>query len=143
MAKPVPDGYHTVTPYLAVANAAEFINFVKAAFGATEMYSHKRPDGSIGHAEVKIGDSLVMIGQAGGEWKPMPAALYVYVPDCDSVYRGAIAAGGVSLAEPKDQFYGDRHGGVKDPAGNQWWIATHIEDVAPEELARRAAASGR
>lgn len=143
MTKPVPDGYHTVNPYLTVANAAELLDFLKAAFGATELYSHKLPDGGIGHAEVKMGDSIVMIGQAGSDWKPMPASLYVYVPDCDAVYRSAIAAGGVSLSEPKNQFYGDRHGGVKDQAGNQWWIATHIEDVSPEEIARRAAASGR
>jgi PhnB protein len=138
MVKPIPEGYRTVTPYLTVPNAAELLDFVKAAFGAIEIYSHKGPDGSVGHAEVRVGDSMVMLGQAHGEWKPMPACLYLYVPDCDAMYRSALAAGGVSLSEPKDQFYGDRHGGVKDPSGNVWWIATHIEDVTPEEVARRA-----
>ena len=81
-----------------------------------------------------------MMGSAQGDTKPIPAALYMYVPDCDDLYRRALAAGGISVGEPKDQFYGDRHGGVKDPCGNTWWVATHIEDVSDEELARRMAA---
>jgi PhnB protein len=97
-----------------------------------------RPDGSIGHAEVRIGDSMVMLGQARDEWKARPGTLYLYVPDVDATYRRALAAGGASLREPTTQVYGDRSGGVEDPVGNQWWMATHVEDVSPEEIDRRA-----
>lgn len=92
------------------------------------------------HAEVKIGDSVIMMGEPMGDFKPMPGSIYLYVKDTDATYRKAIQAGAVSIMEPADQFYGDRSAGVKDPLGNFWWIATHIEDVPPEELARRAAA---
>jgi PhnB protein len=141
MTKPVPDGFHTVTPYLVVEDAGKLIDFVTAAFGATVRYAHKRPDGKVAHAEVKVGDSILMMGSAQGDTRPIPTALYMYVPDCDALYRRALAAGGTSVGEPKDQFYGDRHGGVKDPCGNTWWVATHIEDVSEEELARRMAAA--
>jgi uncharacterized glyoxalase superfamily protein PhnB len=134
--KTVPEGYHTVTPYLVVPDAAAVIDFVTAAFGATLLHAARRPDGSIMHAEVQVGDSRVMIGQSAD--RAMRAMLYLYVPDVDATYRQAVAAGGVSIAEPADQFYGDRHGAVSDPAGNQWWIATHFEDVSPDEVARRA-----
>ncbi|MFN3327089.1 MAG: VOC family protein [Bryobacteraceae bacterium] len=97
------------------------------------------PDGAVMHAEVKVGDSRVMLGGARKEWGAMPGVLCVYVEDADAVYRKAIEAGGTSIKESADQFYGDRHGGVKDPAGNMWWIATHIEDVPEEEMRRRAA----
>ena len=96
------------------------------------------PDGSVMHGEVRIGDSVVMMGEAWGESKPIAAALYLYVNDTDVTYRRALQAGATPLREPADQFYGDRSGGVKDPAGNQWWIATRKEDLSPEELARRA-----
>jgi PhnB protein len=139
MPKPVPDGYHTVTPYLVVEDAGKLIEFLTAAFGAKVRSSHKRPDGKVAHAEVGIGDSIIMLGSAQGDAKPMTTALYMYVPDCDTLYRRALAAGGISIGEPKDQFYGDRHGGVKDPCGNTWWIATHIEDVSEQELMRRIA----
>jgi len=101
------------------------------------------PDGSVRHAEVRIGDSHVMMGEAGGEWTPMPAGIHLYVEDCDAIYRRALQAGGTSLREPADQFYGDRSAGIKDPCGNSWWIATHIEDVPPAEIERRAKAAAR
>ena len=135
--KPIPDGYHSVIPYLIVHGAAGLIDFLRHAFDATEKERHTWPDGSIMHAEVKIGDSVIMLGEARGEWKPMPASIYLYVNDADATFRKAIKAGAVSVMEPADQFYGDRHGGVKDPCGNLWWVATHIEDVPPEELQRR------
>jgi len=135
--KPIPDGYHSVIPYLIVQGAAALIDFLRHAFDATEKERHAWPDGSIMHAEVKIGDSTIMLGEARGEWKPMPASIYLYVNDADATFRKAIKAGAVSVMEPADQFYGDRHGGVKDPCGNLWWVATHIEDVPPEELQKR------
>ena len=137
---PIPDGYHSVTPYLTVADADQLMRFVKDAFGAQEVLAHRGPDGSIRHAEAKIGDSIVMMGQARGEWKPRPSTIYLYVPDVDLVYHAAVNAGGKSLQQPADQFYGDRSGAVDDPCGNQWYMATRIEDVSPEEFARRAAA---
>ncbi len=137
--KPVPDGYHSVTPFLTVEDPAAVLEFMTAALDAVELSRMAGPDGGIRHAEARIGDSIVMLGQARGEWKPSPATLYVYVPDVDATYRKAIAAGGTSLREPATQFYGDRGGGVADTQGNQWWLATHVEDVSPEELKRRMA----
>ena len=137
--KPIPEGYHTVTPYLIVDNCARLIEFLKQAFDAELRYSHASPDGAIQHAEVRIGDSFVMMGQASPEHKAMPCMLYLYVEDVDGVYKQAVQAGGISVREPADQFYGDRSGGVKDEFDNQWWIGTHVEDVSPEEIARRAA----
>ncbi len=142
--KPIPDGYHSVTPYLIVDNVAGLVRFLEQAFGAKEGYRSTRPDGKIAHTEVRIGDSVVMMGGARDEWKARPGGFYLYVPDTDAVYKRALEAGGKSLMEPANQLYGDRNAGVSDPAGNQWWIATHIEDVAPEELERRfAAAAGQ
>jgi PhnB protein len=89
------------------------------------------------HAELRIGDSVVMLADAAGDFKPLPCALYLYVPDADATYRRALEAGATSVMEPANQFYGDRNAGVKDPTGNQWWIGTHVEDVPPEEMARR------
>jgi PhnB protein len=141
--KPVPEGYHTVTPYLTVKGVDQLIEFLKKAFGAKEQFRHKRPDGSTGHAEMKLGDSMLMMGEAYGQWVAMPSQIYLYVEDCDKVYKQAMAAGATSLMEPADQFYGDRNAGVKDPLGNSWWIGTHVEDVSPEEMKRRAAKLGR
>jgi PhnB protein len=139
--KPVPEGFHTVTPYLVVKGVATIIDFAKHAFDAKEIERHARPDGTVMHAQIKIGDSFVMLGEPQGEGQSaMPASLYLYVPNIDEVYKRAIKAGGVSIQEPADMFYGDRHGGVKDQAGNQWWIATHIEDVSPQEMQLRAVA---
>lgn len=138
--KPIPDGYHSVTPYLTVNDPGEVIDFLKKAFDAQETYAMRDSSGKIQHAEVKVGDSILMLGGARGEWTARPGNFYLYVEDVDAVYKRAIAAGGKSLSEPANQFYGDRHGGVQDSQGNTWWIATHIEDVSPEELERRAKA---
>ncbi len=135
--KPIPDGYPRVIPYLTVPDAAAEIEFLERAFGATDVQAMKGPDGSIGHAELRIGASVVMLGQARGEWTPMPCSIYLYDEDVDATYARALAAGATSMTPPTDQFYGDRHGGVKDPAGNIWWIATRVEDVSPDEMARR------
>jgi uncharacterized glyoxalase superfamily protein PhnB len=139
--KPVPDGYHTITPYLVVRGAAKTIDFLKKAFGAEYVFEPMmRSDGKVMHAEVKIGDSRVMISDASDQHPPMQCMIHLYVPDVDAVYKRAVAAGGTSVMEPMDQFYGDRGGGVKDPGGNHWHIATHKEDVAPAELKKRAEA---
>jgi len=135
--KAIPEGYHSLTPFLLVNGAAKNIDFMKNAFGARERSIHKQPDGTIIHAELEIGDSLLMMSEATEKYPALPSILYLYVEDIDSVYSKAIRAGGTSLREPTDEFYGDRTAGVKDPAGNQWWIATHVEDVSPEEMKRR------
>lgn len=136
-AKPIPEGYHSVTPYLTVPGVDRLIEFLKAAFDAREIGRLLRPDGGVMHAEVMIGDSKVMMGEPGCEYGPRPANLHLYVEDTDASYRRALAAGAISIREPANQFYGDRSAGVQDPSGNQWWIATHVEDVSPEELERR------
>jgi PhnB protein len=136
-----PDGYHTVTPYLVVTGAAGVIAFLEKTFDAALVMRLDAPNGRIGHAEMRIGDSVVMLGDAHGEHKPTQAMLHLYVPDVDAAYQRALAAGASAVQAPKDQFYGDRSGGVRDMSGNLWWIATHIEDVAPDELQRRAAAA--
>ncbi len=141
--KPRPDGYHSVTPYLVVDGAASVIDFLKEVFNAQEVMRLAAPQGRIGHAEMRIGDLVVMLGDAHDGHKPMQAMLHVYVDDADATYQRAVAAGAPSVQAPTDQFYGDRSGGVKDPCGNLWWIATHIEDVAPDELKRRAEAAMR
>ena len=139
--KPIPDGYHSITPYLVVPDAPKTIAFLKQAFGATTLFEPmKRPDGSIGHAELKIGDSPLMLSEASEQCPATQAMIHLYVPDVDAMYKKALAAGATSVMEVADQFYGDRSGGVKDPAGNSWYVATHKEDVAPQELAKRAAA---
>jgi len=139
---PIPDGFHSVTPYITVPGLAKTIEFLKQAFGAEVKEIMERPGGVIGHAEVKIGDSPIMMGEPdpNGPYAPRPCNLYLYVPDVDAVYARAIAAGGKSLREPTDEFYGDRGAGVEDPSGNYWWIGTHIEDVSPEEIKKRMAA---
>ena len=137
--KPVPDGYHTVTPYLTVRSAPKVIEFLKQAFGAELFHEPvKRPDGTIMHAQVQIGDSRIMIAEENEMAKATPSSLYLYVPNVDSVFQQAVKAGGSTIMEPMDMFYGDRSGGVKDPSGNSWYIATHKEDVTPQELAKRA-----
>ncbi|MBI4445417.1 MAG: VOC family protein [Acidobacteria bacterium] len=139
--KPIPDGYHSVTPYLIVPGVRGLLDFVVDVFDAVLIEAPMtRPDGSVMHAEVRIGDSILMMGEPSGDFAAMPASLYLYVGDADAVYRKALKAGGVSLMEPADQFYGDRSAGVKDPAGNCWWIATHREDLSPQEIASRAKA---
>jgi uncharacterized glyoxalase superfamily protein PhnB len=138
--KPIPDGYRTVTPYLTASNLSALLDFVRHAFDAVIGHVTNGPDGKPWHAEFRIGDSMIMAGQASDKWPAAPAALYLYVPDVDAVYQKAVAAGGESLMAPTDMFYGDRNGGVKDSNGNSWWIGTRIEDVSPEELQRRAMA---
>jgi PhnB protein len=138
--KPVPEGFHTITPYLVVDGAEKVIRFMKEAFGAQPLFEPMmRPDGKIMHAEFKIGDSMVMISDASERAKATSDMLHVYVPNVDAVYQKALKAGATPETEPSDQFYGDRSGGVRDPAGNRWYIATHIEDVSPAELKKRAA----
>ena len=138
--KPVPQGYHTITPYLVVDGAEQVIRFVKEAFGAQPVFEPMaRPDGKIMHAEFKIGDSVVMLADTSERAQATSDMLYLYVPNVDAVYQKALKAGGKSLMEPTDQFYGDRSSSVMDPAGNRWFIATHIEDVSPAELKKRAA----
>lgn len=138
-AKPIPDGYHTLTPYLTVRDVAKVVDFLKRAFNAeSTLEPVKRPDGKIMHAEVKIGDSRVMLGEECETAKASPCTLYIYSADVDQMYGQAVKAGGKTIMEPTDMFYGDRCGGVKDPSGNSWMIATHKEDLAPQELAKRA-----
>lgn len=140
--KPIPDGYHTLTPMVHVKNVPRLMEFLRQAFGAEEIMRFPLPNGSIMHAEMKIGDSPYMMGELMGDYPPAYSNLYLYVNDVDATYRAAIEAGGESLYEPVDQFWGDRTATVRDPAGNIWWIATHVEEVDPEELARRAEAIG-
>ena len=122
-----PEGYSTVSPYLIAAGAQAVIDFLKKAFGARELRRYDMPDGSIMHAEVRIGDTVVMIGDAGEHWPAVPAHLHVYVDSVDETYRRALDAGGASVQPPQQKGQDpDRRGGVKDPAGNTWWIATQV-----------------
>ncbi|MBZ5637774.1 MAG: VOC family protein [Acidobacteriia bacterium] len=139
--KPIPDGFHTVTPYLVVQGVPKVMEFLRRAFDAEEVHRSTTPDGTIMHAQMKIGDSMIMMGEATSEHAPQPCSIYLYVKDTDAVYRKALAAGGTSIMEPADMFYGDRNAGVKDASGMQWWIGTHIEDVGPEEMAKRTEAA--
>ena len=146
--KPVPDGYHSLTPYLVVNDAPRAIEFYKEAFGAQELMRFDGPDGKVGHAEMKVGDSLFMLSDECdemGQRAPQtlggtPVGLMLYVEDVDAVVDRAVSAGAKLVRPVKDQFYGDRTGGVEDPFGHSWYVATHVEDVAPEELHRRVAA---
>ncbi len=136
--KPIPEGYHSVTPYLVVNGADRLIAFLKQAFGAQEIERFQGPNGTIMHAEVKIGDSIIMLGEANERFQARPANLYVYVPDTDAIYHRAVESGATSIMEPANQFYGDRNAGISDPTGNFWWIGTHVEDVSREEMEKRA-----
>ncbi len=136
----IPDGFHTVTPYLTVQGAEQLLAFVKTAFDAQEVRCMKRPDGTISHAAVKIGDSMVELAEAQAEWTPMPGAIHLYVRDADAVYQLALSAGATSLQEPADMYYGERGAAIKDPVGNHWYIATHTEDLSSDQLAEREAA---
>lgn len=119
--------YQTVTPYLLVPDADAELTFLKAAFSGTERTADRRPDGTLMHAEIRIGDSLVMVGQAGGQWKPLQAALYLWVDEVDTTYARALAAGGTSESAPEDKPYGHRNAGVIDPNGITWWIAAPVK----------------
>ena len=147
--KPIPEGYHSVTPYLIVDGAAEAIDFYKKAFGATELFRMEH-QGKIGHAEIKIGDSPVMLSDEHPEMgykgaKSLggtPVSLMIYVDDVDTVYQRAINSGGTEVKPLQDQFYGDRSGTLTDPFGHVWTVSTHKEDVTPEEIEKRLAAMG-
>jgi len=134
---PIPEGYHSLTPYLYVKDARKFLEFIKNAFDA-EVKSLIEYEGVVGHAEILIGNSMLMLSEATKDMNPpQEISLYLYVPDCDATYKKALDAGATSEREPADQFYGDRNSGVKDFAGNTWWIATHVENISSEEMERR------
>ena len=143
--KPVPDGYYTATPYLIIKGAAKALDFYKQAFGAQELMRFPMPDGKVGHAEIKIGNSPIMLADEFpemGHKSPeslggSPVSLMLYVPDSDKTFAQAIKAGGKELQPLKDQFYGDRSGTLTDPFGHVWTVSTHKEDVSPEEMDRR------
>ncbi len=129
----VPKGYSTVTTYVTAKGALGVLDFMKKAFGAKVSEKHLKDDGSLMHAEAKIGDTRIMLGEASKQWKAMPAMFYMYVADCDAVYKKALKAGAKSVREPADQYYGDRSGGVQDKAGNQWWFATRAKKAATKK----------
>ena len=133
----IPAGFHAVTPYLHVNGAQRLLDFAVAAFGAEVTVVSKSPDGKIMHAAARIGDSMIELADANDKWPAMPCGIHVYVPDTHATWQKALLAGATSLYEPADMFYGERSGGVRDPLGNNWYIATHMENVAPEELVRR------
>ena len=141
--KPIPDGHHAVTPYLMVKGAETFIAFMSVVFGAKVTEQLLQPDGSIGHTELRIGDSAIMLSEASNGRGATPAMLHIYVEDVDAAFDRAVKAGASIVSAPADQFYGDRSGGVIEPSGNTLWIATHVEDVAPAELERRAKARNK
>jgi PhnB protein len=120
-----PVGLHTVTPYLIVYGTATLLEFLKEAFGVEQVLRVAREDGAVGHAQLRVGDSMIEVGEGRDEWKPRPCAIHLRVPDADALYRRAITAGASSLDEPMDQPYGDRDAGVEDPSGNHGFIATH------------------
>ena len=149
--KPIPDGYHSITPYLIVNGAAKAIDFYKRAFGAVELMRMPGPDGKIGHAEIKIGDSALMLADEHPEMGyrgpqslgGTAVSMMVYVERVDDVFGRALAGGAKELQPVKDQFYGDRSGTLQDPFGHKWTVATHVEDVPPEEMRRRAEKSAQ
>ncbi len=149
--KPIPDGYHSVTPYLICQGAAAAIEFYKSAFGATELFRLPMPDGKVGHAEIKIGNSPIMLADefpgmgfnSPTTLKGTPVSLMIYVEDCDAMFAKAVELGATVIKPLQDQFYGDRSGCLADPFGHVWTISTHKEDVSPEEMARRSEEFGK
>ena len=147
--KPIPEGYHSITPYLIVDGAASAIEFYKKVFGATERFRMPAPGGRVGHAEISVGDSIVMLADENLEshahgprhYQGSPISMMLYVEDVDAVFASAIAAGSSVRRPVSDQFYGDRLGMFEDPFGHVWAVATHTEDVSPEEMEKRAAAA--
>jgi PhnB protein len=148
--KPIPEGYHSVTPYLIVKGGAKAIEFYKQAFGATEIFRMPQPDGKIGHAELKIGNSIIMLADEFPERNirgpeslgGTPVMIHLYIDDVDTVAKRAVDAGAKEIRPVQNQFYGDRSGMYTDPFGHQWNIATHVEDLSAEEIGKRAAAAG-
>jgi PhnB protein len=147
-AQAIPAGHRTVTPYLAIKNAAKALEFYKKAFGATETSKVMMPDGRLGHAEIRLGDSLIMLsdefpeygGKAPETLGGSPVSIHLYVEDVDAFFKRALAAGAKERKPVMDQFYGDRSGQLEDPFGHLWWVATHKEDIAPAELQKRVQA---
>jgi PhnB protein len=147
--KPIPEGYHSVTPHLCISDAANAIEFYKKAFSATERMRFVQPDGKVGHAEIQIGDSVIMLADEFpemGVYSPLslggsPVSVYLYVDDVDATFDQAVAAGAKVKRPVADQFYGDRVGGLEDPFGHVWWISTHTEDLSAGEIRKRAAAA--
>ena len=149
--KPIPDGYHNVTPYLVIKGAAAAIDFYKKAFGAVEVMRMPQPDGRVGHAELKFGDSMVMLADEFPEMGVVgprtlgntSVALLLYVDDVDKAVERAVSLGATIKKPVADQFYGDRTGTLEDPFGHKWTLAVHLEDVSPEEMERRMAAQAK
>jgi PhnB protein len=149
--KPIPDGYHSVTSYLIVHDGAAALDYYKRAFGATELMRMPTPDGRVAHAEIKIGDSIIMLADEFPEMEAISpktlggvaSGLMIYVPNCDKVFDQAIKAGGTVKRPLQNQFYGDRSGTLMDPFGHKWTVSTHVEDVTPEEIEKRMAAMGQ
>ena len=149
--KPIPDGYHSMTPYLIVDGAAKAIDFYTKIFGATEKMRMPGPGGKVGHAELNLGDTMIMLADEHPEMDARgprafggsAVSLMVYVPDVDATVEKATAAGAKVVRKVENQFYGDRMGTIDDPFGHRWHVATHVEDVSPEEMAKRAAAMGK
>jgi PhnB protein len=147
--KPIPEGYHSVTPYLCAKGAAQAIEFYKKALSATERMRITQPDGRVGHAEIQIGDSVIMLSDEFPEMGVRspetlggsPMSIHLYVEDSDAMFKQAVAAGATVKRPVEDQFYGDRLGGIVDPFGHTWWISTHKEDLSPEEIEKRAASA--
>lgn len=146
--KPIPEGFHTVTAYMGIKGASDAIDFYKRAFNATESFRLNAPDGTVGHAEIRIGDSVIMLADAcdQGPFKDpdhlggTSIGLHLYVKDVDALFEQAVKAGAKVVRPVEDQFYGDRTGGLEDPFGHIWFLATHKEDLTPEEVNQRAAA---
>jgi PhnB protein len=149
MAKPIPDDYPRVTPYLIVDDGGGAIDFYCSVLGATERMRMPAPDGRIGHAELQLGDSMIMLADENAQMDVRgpraiggtPVSLHVYVEDSDAVFERAVQAGGKALQAVEDRFYGDRSGQFEDPFGHRWNVSTHVEDVPPEEMSKRAAAA--
>ncbi|CAJ0819874.1 MULTISPECIES: VOC family protein [Ralstonia] len=143
--KPIPEGYHSVTPYLSIKGAARAIDFYRQAFGATELFRMDGPNGTIAHAEIRIGDSPIMMSDevpnmacaSPDTLQCTSVGLMIYVPNVDTVFANALKAGGTEVRPVVDQFYGDRSGTLKDPFGHVWTVSTHVEDVEPDEMAKR------
>lgn len=138
--KPIPDGYHTVTPFVSVKGAGKLIDFLKQAFGADEIMRMPGPGGEVMHAEVNIGNSRLMVSEPM-QGEPTRSSFYLYVNDADAMYKRAIKAGATSVREPTNEFWGDRAAMVRDAFGNNWSVATHVEDVPAQELSKRMAAA--